>query len=262
MSARRLVALASLLAAVLIIAVQSVAQAPTPAAQEPELLLVTFTKVRPGMGPKYVDLQVKEVMPAQMKGGSPGRQVFSSGVAGPPGEYVFVTPISSMARFDEPPPMTKALGEEGAAALNAKLAELAEPMGSAVVRVRADMSYIPDPKAPPAPLSMITVVDVVPGKRTAFEAFIKKDVVPVMERAKVHSYRVMEVVYGEHTGGYVTAIGFDSYASIGKGHPFQVILGEEGARKLEANAGGLVTKIHRFISRHRPELSWSPKAGS
>ena len=107
------------------------------------------------MAPKYVDLQVKEVMPAQKTGGSPGRQAFSSGVTGAPGEFVFLTPITSMAMFDEPPPMQK---------------------------------------------------------------------------AQVRGYHVMEVVYGENTGGYITAVGMDSYAAIGKGHPFEIALGE-GARR-------------------------------
>ena len=85
----------------------------SPRPRPPQLMLISFTHVRPGMGPKYIDLQVKEVMPAQKKGGSPGRQAFSSGVTGAPGEFVFLTPITSMAMFDEPPPMQKALGPEG-----------------------------------------------------------------------------------------------------------------------------------------------------
>ena len=262
MSARRLIRISSIFGALLALSTFTLAQAPKPAATESQLLLVSFAKVRPGMGPEYIDLQTKEVMPAQKKGGGPGRQAFSSGISGPPGEFVYVSPIASMAQFDEPPPMRKALGEEGAAALNARVAKLAESMGTAIVRTRPDLSYIPDPKAAPAPLAIITVVDIVPGKRIEFEAFLKKDVVPAMQQGKAKSYHVMEVVYGEHTGGYVTSVGYDTYAAIGKGHPFVIALGEDGARKLEGKAAGLVTKLHRFISRHRPELSWMPGTGT
>ena len=85
---------------------------------------------------------------------------------------------------------------------------------------------MPDPAAKPTPVSIITVVEIVPGKRAEFEAFIKKDVVPAMQKAQVRGYHVMEVMYGENTGGYVTAVGMDSYAAIGKGHPFDIALGE------------------------------------
>ena len=158
-------------------------------------------------------------MPAQQKGGSPGRQAFSSGIAGTPGEFVFISPIKSMAQFDEPAPMQKALGPEGAVALTLKLAEVSEPAGSIVARTRPDLSYVPDPAAKPTPVSIITIVEIVPGKRAEFEAFIKKDVVPAMQKAQVRGYHVMEVMYGENTGGYVTAVGMDSYAAIGQGAP-------------------------------------------
>jgi hypothetical protein len=258
MSIRRLVGLASSLVVLSLVSVYPLAQAPKPAAEQPQLALISFTKVRPAMGPKFVDLQTKEVMPAQKKGGSPGRQAFSSGIAGAPGEFVFVTPITNMAMFDEQPPMRKALGDEGAAALNQKLAEVSEPMGSLVARMRPDLSYVPDPKAPPSPLGVITIVELVPGKRAGFETFLKTDVVPAMQKAKVRGYHVMEIVFGENTGGYITVVGMESYAEIGKGHPFEIALGEGGSQKMEVKAAGLITKIHRFISRHRPELSWSP----
>lgn len=258
MSVRRLVGLASLLVVLSLMSVYPLAQAPKPAAEQPQLVLISFTKVRPAMGPKFVDLQTKEVMPAQKKGGSPGRQAFSSGLAGAPGEFVFVSPIVSMAQFDEPTPMRKALGEEGAAALTQKLAEVSEPMGSLVARMRPDLSYVPDPKAPPSPLGIITIVELATGKRAGFEAFLKTDVLPAMQKAKVRGYHVMEIVFGENTGGYITVVGMESYAQIGKGHPFEIALGEGGSQKMEVKAAGLITKIHRFISRHRPELSWSP----
>lgn len=262
MSIRRLALLGVLGIAVPFTFVHPSAQAPKPSAEAPQLLLVSFTKVRPGMGPKYVDLQTKEVMPAQKKGGALGRQVWSSGIGAPAREFVFISPIRNMAQFDDESPMMKALGQEGAAALNARLAELAEPLGSSIVRTRPDLHYELAPGGPNPPLAVVTIVEVVPGKRMEFEAFLKKDVIPAMQKAKAHSYAVLEVMYGENTGGYITAIGMDSYATIGKGHPFQIALGEDGARKLEGRAAGIVSKITRFITRYRPELSWSAQSTS
>jgi hypothetical protein len=70
------------------------------------------------------------------------------------------------------------------------------------------------------------------------------------------------VVYGDPAGAYVTAVGYDTHEAIGKGHPFQLALGEDGARKLEAKATGIVSRLERFVSRHRPELSWSEQPGT
>ncbi len=262
MSVRRIVPLLATSIAVMLGSTLPLAQEPKPAGSGAEMLLISTAKVRPGMAAEYIDLQTKEVMPAQKKGGGFGRQAFSSGISGRPGEFVYVSPITSFAQFDQPSPMVKALGQEGAAALGAKVAKAAEAMGSSIVRTRPDLSYLPDPKAPQAALSIISVVEVTPGKRSEFEAFIKRDVVPAMQQGKAKSYWVAEVIYGENTGGYITAVGYDTYEAIGKGHPFVIALGEDGSRKLEAKAAGIVTHLRRFISRHRPELSWTPGAGT
>jgi hypothetical protein len=171
---------------------------------------------------------------------------------------VYISPITSFAQFDKPSPLVAALGQEGANALNAKTAKLADPQKTMIVRTRPDLSYQTDPSAPPSALALISLVDVVPGRRAEFEAFLKKEVLPAMRQAKVKSYSVLEVAYGDSAGGYITAIAYDTYEAIGKGHPFQTALGEEGAIKLEAKVAGIVSRVERFISRHRPELSWTP----
>ena len=232
------------------------AQSTGAASQQPQWLMISIVKLNPGVGTEYNDLQVKEVMPAQKKGGGLGRQAWSSGVSGPPRELVYISPISSFAQFDKPNPMVNALGQEGAAALNARVVKLAEPVRTMIVRTRPDLSHNPNPTVM-SPLAIISLVDVVPGKRGEFEAFVKKDVLAAMQQAKAKSYTVLEVVYGDSTNGYITAVGYDTYEAIGKGHPFQVALGEEGARKLDMKVAGMISRVERFISRHRPELSWS-----
>jgi len=239
--------------------VAQVNKAPSP---QPEWLLVTIVSVNPGAGPEYVALQTNEVMPALKKGTTGGRQAWSSGIAGTVGEFVFISPIKSFAQFDEPNPMVKALGEEGAAALGAKSSKLTQATKRMIVRTRPDLSYRPNPGAAPAALGLITVVDVMPGRRAEFEAFMKKDVLAAMQQAKVKGYSVLEVVYGDSIGTYITALGYDNYDGIGKGHPFQIALGDDGARKLEAKVAGIITHVERFISRYRPELSWAPDSGT
>ena len=238
------------------------AQAPKAPAAQPEWLMVTITQLHPGAGPEYVALQTAEVMPAQKKGGVPARHVWSTGVAGTLGEFVIVTPVKSFASFDEPSPMVKALGEEGSAALNAKTSKLAQSTRRLLARTRPDLSDQPKPTDPPAALALVTIVDVMPGRRAEFEAFVKKDVLPAMQQAKARNYNVLEIVYGDSINTYVTTIGYDNYDAMGKGHPFQVALGDDGARKLEAKVAGIISRVERFMSRYRADLSWTASPGS
>lgn len=232
------------------------AQAPKPTG--PQLLMASLVTVKPGMGPEYTDIQVKEVIPALKKAGGPGRQAWSSGVFGEAGGFAVFTPVMDMAQFDKGSPLTQALGEQAAAALAAKTAKLVESRRTLLVRTRPDLSYETNPGGPPAPLALVTEVDVAPGRRGDFEAFLKKEVLPAMQQAKVKGYSVLEVVYGDSINAYMTAVGYDDYASMGKGHPFQVALGEEGARKLEAKVGGIIAHVSRFVARYRADLSIPP----
>ena len=229
--------------------------------EQPQWLFVSFVKVNPGAMAEYTDVQIKEVMPAQQKGGALGRQAWGTGIAGTPREIVYMSPIDNFSRFDNPPPMRTALGAEGAAAVNAKVIKLAETTRTMLARTRPDLSWTSDPNASPV-LALVTVVSVIPGKAMDFENLIKKDVLPAMQKAKAKSYFVMEVVYGDATNTYITAVGYDNYEAIGKGHPFQIALGDDGVRKLDMKVSGMLSRVERFISRHRPDLSWAPKAGS
>ena len=260
MSTRRLVAVAPLSVG-LLVALSIVVAGQTPKPAQPQWYSINVAKIVPGAAAEYTQIQTKEVMPAQQKGGSRGRQAWVTGVAGTSREVVYISPIAGFEQFDGPAPMVTALGQEGAAAVNAKLAKLAEAQKSMIAHTRPDLSYIPDQKFQAA-LAVVTFVDVVPGKKMDFEAFIKKEVLPAMEKAKAKSYSVMEIVYGDSINGFLTAIGYDTYADIGKGHPFTIALGEDGARKLDTRITGLANRVDRSIYRYRSDLSWTPAPGT
>ena len=241
-------------------AVLTSAQTPKPAAEQSQLLQATIVTVQPGMITEYEEYQKNEVMPALKKGGSPGRTGWSTGAFGEAGTYAFFTPVTSLAQYDGQSPPQKALGEQGAAQLLAKGGKLLTARRVLLIRTRPDLGVAGDPKAARSPLALVTEVHVVPGRRIEFEALIKREVLPVMQQAKVKAYDVLEVVYGDESGTFFTSIPYESYEAIGKGHPFQIVLGEEGSKKLEAKFAGVTTRIERFIARYREELSF--KGGS
>jgi hypothetical protein len=73
----------------------------------------------------------------------------------------------------------------------------------------------------------------------------------------VKAYNVLEIVYGDEVGGYITVVPYESYDAIGKGHPLQTVLGEEGMKRVEAKFAGIVTRMQRHVARYRPELSFT-----
>ena len=70
------------------------------------------------------------------------------------------------------------------------------------------------------------------------------------------------MVYGGSATEYVTLVGVDSFADIGKGHPVTRALGEEGMVKLLAKVGGLTRRVERTVIRLDPDLSFEVKATS
>jgi hypothetical protein len=238
------------------------AQAPKPAEAPSQMLLGTFVNLKSGMGPEYMALQTNEVMPALKKVPTAARQAWSGGVFGEIGMLAYFSVVPSLAQFDGTPPLQQALGADGAAALNAKVAKLVDSTRRVLLRTRPDLSYEPNRGGSPSALALVTEVDVMPGRKSDFEAFLKRDVVPAMQQAKVKGYSVMEVVYGDSINSYITAVAYDDYASIGKGHPFQVALGEEGARKLDAKVAGMLVRVERFVARYRADLSITPAKSS
>ncbi len=241
-------------------AVLTSAQTPKPAAEQSQLLQATLVTVQPGMITEYEEYQKNEVMPALKKGGSPGRSAWSSGAFGEAGTYAFFTVVTSLAQYDGQSPPQKALGEQGAAQLLAKGGKLLTARRVVLIRTRPDLGIAGDPKAARSPLALVSEVHVAAGKRIEFETLLKREVLPVMQQAKVKAYDVLEIVYGEEAGTFYTSIPYDSYEAIGKGHPFQVVLGEDGAKKLEAKFTGITTRLERFIARYRDDLSF--KGGS
>jgi hypothetical protein len=218
-------------------------------------LQLTVVGVQPGMSADWRKIEQEEVLPALKKGGSLGREVWTTGVFGVGSEFVIVTPIQSFAQFDGQSPMAKALGPEGASALAGRRAKLETGRRTYALRTRPDLSYVPEPGRVPK-LAMVSIVEIAGGRNADFENLLKADAVPAMKKAQARGYYVSQVVYGGNTQEYITLVAYDTFEEIGKGHPFEIALGEAGVTKLMQKTVGLVTRVDRYISRFVPELSF------
>ena len=229
-------------------------------AMPPQWSSITIVRVKPDMITEWQDLQKNVVNPALKKAGVKERSVFETAVFGESYEYVVITPITSFAQFDEPmSPLRKALGDGAWRDYLAKSRRCIVSAHTFGDLARLDLSYMGKMMTMTGPpkLAVVNAISVVPGRGTAFENLVKSDVLPVMKKANVIGYFVSQTVFGGDGYGYTTVTFMDSFAEIGKGSPFQQVLGPAGAANFFAKFAGVVAHQERTIARFNAELSFS-----
>jgi len=239
-----------------VVSATSRTRAQNAAAPQPQLLLITEIQLKPETAPEWTQLQKDEQIPAQKKGGLPWRDTWGSAVAGDPYLRATVVPVSSIAQFDNPPPAVKALGQEGAAALNAKNRRLIASSHAYIVRSRPDLGFGTRPAS--LKLGILTTVTVQNGRNAEFESFLKTDVVPALKKANVSYYVVTQTVYGGDSNQYRSVIAINDFAELAKGHPLERALGADGMAKLLQKTASFVARVERTIVRHIDDLSFGP----
>ena len=229
-------------------------------APAPEWSSITVVRVKPDMVAEWQDLQKNVVNPALKKAGVKERGVFETAVFGESYQYVVITPITSLAQYDEPmSPLRKTIGEEAFRDYQAKSRRCVMSSQTFAEVARNDLSYMGKTASMTGPpkLAVVTSLSILPGRAAAFENLVKTEVLPVMKKADVIGYFVSQSMFGGDAWGYTSVIFYDSFAEIGKGSPFVRVLGSAGASALFAKLGGVVSHQERMIARFNPDLSFS-----
>jgi hypothetical protein len=235
---------------------QQPAAKPQPAPKR-EMFQVTVVKVKPEMLDQWLEFQKSETIPMLKKAGVKSREAWQTATFGEGFMYAFVTPIENFSQYDGDTPPVRALGADGARAYGEKNRRFIESTRTYAEQSRPDLGYDIKMTAPPK-FALLSEVQIALGKTADYETLIKSDVVPVMRKAKL-GYAVSQTVLGGDVNAFTTLIFYDSFAEIGKGHPFQRILGAEGERQLTAKASAIVTHVERSIIRFVPDLSFSTR---
>jgi hypothetical protein len=243
--------------------VQPTAQTPAarpPAAVKRASLQITVVKIKPDMLDQWLDFQKNETIPMLKKAGVKSRDAWQTAVFGEGFMYGFVTPIDTFTQYDGDSAPVRALGADGARAYGEKNRRFIESTRSYFEQSRPDLSYDVKMTAPPK-LALLSSIQIVTGKAPEYEAFIKSDVLPVMRKARL-GYAVTQTILGGDINGFTSLIFYDSFAEIGKGHPFQRVLGVDGERQLTEKAASFVSRVERSVLRYVPELSFAPRPTS
>jgi len=232
---------------------------PQPAAKR-ESIQITLMKIKPEMLDQWLEFQKNESIPMLRKSGLKSRDAWTTATFGEGFTYAFVTPIENFAQYDGDSRPLQALGADGARAYGEKNRRFVESTHTYFAQTRPDLSN--DVKMAAAPkLALLSTVQVAMGKGPDYEAFVKSDVLPVMRKAKL-GYALSQTVLGGDVNQVSTLVFYDSFAEIGKGNPFQRVLGAEGERQLQLKAAAFVTRLERNIIRYVPELSFAARPTS
>lgn len=232
-------------------------QAAAKPAPKREMIQVTVVKVKPDLLNEWLEFQKNETIPMLKKAGAIRRDAWQTGIFGEAGMYAFVVPIENFNQYDGDNPPLRALGADGARAYAEKNRRFIVSSHTYADQTRPDLGYEVKMSGPPK-LALLSNVRIAFGKGSDYEALVKSDVLPVMRRARL-GYVVSQTVLGGDINEFTTLIFYDTFADIGKGHPFDRILGADGSRQLTAKAVGIVTHVERSIVRYVPELSFAPR---
>lgn len=230
-----------------------------PAAQAPaqrQLLRLSFLRIKSGIDNEWREFRKSETLPALRKAGVKGQEVWVNTVFGE-GGYVTVTPVESLAEFDNPNPFRRALGEEGARAYGQKVARFVESVRYEAIETRPDLSI--EPKSGWAPkLAVVTTTTIAPGRDDDYENFVKTAVLPAIKKAEPKAYLVSRVAYGGNLNQYVSVVLLDSFADLQRWR--EAFAKEAVAAKLASKSAGIVTARENAIYRYVPDLSITPAA--
>ena len=232
-------------------------QAAAKPAPKREMIQVTVVKVKPDLLNEWLEFQKNETIPMLKKAGAIRRDAWQTGIFGESGMYAFVVPIENFNQYDGDNPPLRALGADGARAYAERNRRFIVSSHTYANQTRPDLGYEIKMSGPPK-LALLSNVGIALGKGSDYEALVKSDVLPVMRKARL-GYAVSQTVLGGDINEFTTLIFYDTFADIGKGHPFDRILGADGSRQLTAKAVGIVTHVERSIVRYVPELSFAPR---
>lgn len=187
--------------------------------------------------------------------------VMYQNVAGDMSEYTSVLPIMKFAEMDSPSPLIKTFGEEVFANL---VRDLSRCTTSQVRYFSLPMDDLTINKGPLGELWMLTRTSLNPGKFPEYQAWLKTDYKPALEKAGVTQFRASRPIFGLPGGQIHTIRMMKNFAEIDAGPILTQKLGADATRALNAKTNGLVRAVTTSMIRVRPDLSYqpAPAAGS
>lgn len=222
-------------------------------AQTPnQMMRISTTKVKLGMLNDYQQGQ-KMLNAAYKKAGAPWREVWSTSLFGEAGNFVSVAPVTNMAQFDTPGPVTHMSVEDRLTYQN--LTRNCVESSRYVLGQSVDALSIRSERTSPPKFARVINVRVKPGKQLEFEDFVKTLVLPAMKGAGVKDYWVIRTVLGGALGEYTILTIFDKWAEMDAMMSPEKLFGAQYKAYL-AKIAETVDNADSMVARTHPDLSF------
>ena len=234
------------LLAVLAIAASAMAQEDAP----PPWVQLNVIQVDPERVDEFMAVQ-RELSARAKKAKIPWRSVSRTHVFGDTYRFLVATPVQNLASYDregDADPETESL-------IN-RLRRCVTSRTSYAVRILHDVGN-PLPEGEEPDLMVVNISKVAPGHEQDYMNVMMEDFLPHFNAAEVHHATGAMAFGGE--SGFVHVFYFKNFAELDKGSPVMRELGAEGAQKVSAKFGGIVSSSETWIARRIPELSFGPE---
>lgn len=234
---------------------------PPQAAAPPQRVSVTVTHVKPEMLGAYEELIKNAANPALQKAGVAWRWTLANAVAGPNYVRVSVQPVVNYAQYDQPAPMTRALGADGVALYNSKLRTMIVSSETFIDTLQPNISIQSHSSTPPAFLQ-VAMMEVVSGKGADFTNVMASDYIPNFKKLGVKDYWVYTRTFGGSQNLRILVRPLAKYADIDLGALLTQAVGAEAAAPINARRAALIRGQEIVFYRYVPELSFGMPAPS
>lgn len=218
--------------------------------QEPTPSLFTEICIKPGMEYEFEKFMKDEVLPAFKKGEYGEMGVYKTAVFGEGTIYSMGSPITDLARFDEPHPVVKAIGPYGAQAMSAKISKFAKSVRNFIMNPVPDLE-IPAAEGYSVKIGLQIKVTVAPGRDEEYEKNAKI-MNEVLKKAKIKGFMAGRVGLGGNPNQYYFFALFDSFADM---KAFGPALQKARSETKLPDETGIVQHVEYAMYSHVPELS-------
>jgi hypothetical protein len=229
----------------------------TATTQAPQAYRMSDWQIKPEMGLEWADFLKNELNPALRKAGYKQWFVWRTAIFGQTGRYLVGGRMEGLAQLDEQPsPVVKAIGQEAATKLAARLMRFMESSRSFSLTPMADLSILP--KTGYAPKLAVMVINTVAPSRTAEYEKGVKEMVAAIGKTNVKGLLVGRIGLGGNPNEYILTALFDNFADLEK---FPQAMAKAAAEvKLAPAPAGIVTRTEYDVMSYVPEASIEPTA--
>jgi hypothetical protein len=221
---------------------------------------VTIVQIKPELINEWQEFQKNEVIPTLRKGGVSERTGLVTAI-GESFEYIFLTPVKSLADRDGESPIVKALGQDGARTFGEKNRRFIAHQRTYIDTLRTDLGYQPTPSAN-LPVAVVSTYSIAAGRNADFESYIRNDLTPAHKQLKTGGFIVHQSLFGGDGNSFVVASLMANFAEIDKGAAITRAFGPVRAAAIQQKLTGIVTHVERTVARMVPELSFQARASS